>query len=131
MTDNTDPTNAPGTEAARDGYATASKSLQNFAAEMQRMSKEAMDHTARVAEKLRNAKTVEEAVTIQTSFMQQSFASYADYTRRFSELMMAMPMEFAKQGQAAFLKGSEAVSKKAEQAGEQIQRAASTSTRQG
>ena len=66
---------------------------------------------------------MEEIVSIQTGFMQQSFSTYADYTKKLSELMMSMPAEIAKQGQTAFQQGSQAFTKAAEQTGEQIKQA--------
>lgn len=123
MADPTDQRSPSGVDAAMSGYASASKSLQSFASEIQRLSKDALDNTSQLMEKLRNAKTLEETVSIQTSFMQQSLASYADYTRRFSELMMTMPMELAKQGQSAFQQGTDTMTKATAQAGEQIQKA--------
>jgi phasin family protein len=111
MADPTDIRNAPGAEAAMHGFSTTTKSLQDFASEVQRMSKDSMNSTSEMMEKLRGAKTMEEVVTIQTSYMQQSFSHYADYTRRLSELMMTLPKEFAKQGQAAYKQGTDALNK--------------------
>lgn len=90
MADPIDPRSAPGIDAAVSSFTTASKSLQTFATEMQRMSKESFDHTTQLMDKLRTVKSIEDVVSIQTSFLQQSFANYADYTRRFSELMMTL-----------------------------------------
>ena len=118
MADPTDFRNTPGAEAAMNGLSTATKSLQGFASEVQRMSKDSMNHTSAMMEKLRGAKTMEEVVAIQTAYMQQSFSNYADYTRRLSELMMTLPMEFAKQGQTAYKQGADAVNKATETAKE-------------
>ena len=118
-----DKTTAPGVETAMAGFTNASKSMQTFASEIARMSKESMDHTAQLVEKLRGAKTIEEVVSIQTSFMQQSFSNYADYTRRFGELVTMLPLEMAKQARTAMQKGTEAVAKSAEDAGHQVQHA--------
>lgn len=115
--------NIPGTDAAKNSFSAASQSFQGFATEVQRMSKEAIEQTTHTLEKLRGAKSMEEVVSIQTAFLQQSFSSYADYTRRFSELMMSMPMEFARQGRSAFQQGADAASKATEQAGQQIREA--------
>lgn len=115
--------NAPGADATMASYSSATKSMQTLATEMQRMSKESFDATTQLVEKLRNAKTLEEVVAIQTTFMQQSFTSYADYTRRFSEVMLALPMELARQGRSAFQQGSEAMTKATHEAGEQVQKA--------
>lgn len=123
MSDPNDPRSVPGMGAPMDGFSTAQKSMQSFASEVQRMSKDSLDHTTRAMEKLRGAKTMEEVVSIQTGFMQQSFANYADFTRRYSELMMALPMELAKQSRSAFQQGTDALKKVAEQTGEQIQKA--------
>jgi hypothetical protein len=110
----------PGGEAIANSMSAATKSFQGFAAEVQRMSKESIEQTTQTMDKLRNAKTLEEVIAIQTGYMQQSFASYADYTRRMSELMMSMPMEMAKHGRAAFQEGAEAAKKATEQVSEQF-----------
>lgn len=123
MADTAEPNMAAGFEAASTTFSTATRSVQGLASEMQRMSKEQMEAASELMEKLRGAKTLEELVTIQTSFMQKSFMSYADYTRRFGEMMMSVPMEFAKQGQTAFNRGVNEVAKTAEQVGDQAQKA--------
>jgi phasin family protein len=115
--------NAKGFEAAMSGFSVASRSIQTFAAELTRMSKESMEHTTQLVEKLRGAKTLEEVVSIQSAFMQQSFASYADYTRRFGEMLTALPLDMAKQGRAAMQQGTETVAQNVEQAGHQVEHA--------
>ena len=115
MTD-MDPRNAP-------GYATMTNGLQTFASEMQRMSKDAMDQTTQHMERLRGARSMEDVVSIQTAFLQQSFNTYSDYTRRFSELMMTLPMELARQGQSAFQQGTRNMTQAAEQVGEEAKHA--------
>ena len=111
------------TETAMSGFSTVSKSMQSITSEIQKMSKDSMDQASQHMEKLRGAKSMEEIVSIQTSFMQQSFTTYADYTKRLSEMMMTMPMELAKQGQAAFQQGKDTMTKATEQAGEQFKQA--------
>lgn len=111
----------PGFDSAMTGYSAATKSMQDFASEFQRMSKESIESTSQLMEKLRGAKTMEEMMSIQTSFMQHSFSSYANYTRRLSEMMMAMTMDFAKQSRSAVQQGTDAFSKATEQAGHQAQ----------
>ncbi len=123
MTDPTDMKNIPGYDSAASNYSAASKSMQSFASEMQKMSKDTMDSTTQLMDRLRGAKTVEDVVSIQTSFMQQSFSKYADFTRRFSELMMAVPMEMAKNSRSAIQQGTDAMQRAGEQATEQMQRA--------
>ena len=122
MPDSNDFKSVPGTDAAMNSMSIASKSLQSFASELQRMSKDTMNQTSEMMEKLRGAKTMEDLVAIQTSYVQQSFSQYADYTKCLSELMMAVPMEFAKQGRSAFQQGVGTMTKAAEQAGDQVQK---------
>lgn len=122
MADMTDPKTVPGYDAAANSMSTASKSMQNFASELQRVSKDQMDATSQLMEKLRGAKTMEEVVSLQSGFMQQSFANYAEYTRKIGEMMMNVPMAFAKQSQSAFQQGVGAMTKATESAGEQIQK---------
>ncbi len=109
-----------GMDKAMAGMSEASKSMQTFATELTKMSKDNLDSTTKLMEKLRGAKSVEEVVSLQTSFMQQSFASYTDYTRRISEMMMKLPMEMMKQSQSALQKGAETMKRTTDQAGEQI-----------
>ena len=124
MADTMDPRKMPGADAAMNSMSTAAKSLQSFASEVQRMSKDSMTQTSEMMEKLRGAKSMEDLVGIQTNYMQQSFSQYADYTRRLSELMMAVPMEFAKQGRGAFQQGADAMTKAGDKIGEQMHKAA-------
>ncbi len=123
MTDPSDPKTIPGADAAANSFATASKSMQSFASEMQRMTSDSIENTTKMMEKLRGAKTMEDVVQIQTQYMQQSFAAYADYTRKFSEMMMGVPMEMAKQGRTALQQGTEAMTKATGQVTENMQRA--------
>ena len=120
MTDPTDMKSMPGYESAAANYQAMSKSMQTFASEMQKMSKESMDAATTLMEKMKGAKTVEDVVSIQTSFMQQSFSKYADFTRKFSEMMMAVPMEIAKNSKTAMQQGTEAMTRAGEQAGEHM-----------
>ena len=111
------------TDTAMSGFTTVSKSMQSITSEIQKMSKDSMDQASQHMEKLRGAKSMEEVISIQTGFMQQSFTTYADYTKRLSEMMMTLPMELAKQGQTAFQQGKDAMTKATEQAGEQFKQA--------
>lgn len=106
------------------GFGLATKSIQTFATEVARLSKESVDETTQLVEKLRSAKTIEDVVSIQTSYVQQSFSKYADYTRRIGELFTALPLEIAKQSQAVLHKTSENITKAADQAGHQLQQGA-------
>lgn len=118
--------NIPGADAAMGGYATGTKTLQTFASEVQRMSKESMEQTTALMEQLRSAKSMEEVVSIQTTFLQKSFSNYAENTRRFSELMMTLPMELARQGQAAFQQNTERMTQAAQRFGDEAQKAGET-----
>ena len=131
MADSNDFKSVPGADAAMNNMSLASKSLQSFASELQRMSKDSMNQTSEMMEKLRGAKTMEDLIAIQTSYVQQSFSQYADYTKRLSELMMTMPMELAKQGRSAFQQGASAMTKATEQAGDQMQKAGEQFKQQG
>ena len=131
MADINDMKSVPGADAAMNNMSLATKSLQSFASELQRMSKDTMNQTSEMMEKLRGAKTMEDLVAIQTSYVQQSFSQYADYTKRLSDLMMAVPMEMAKQGRGAFQQGVGAMTKATEQAGDQAQKMGEQFTQRG
>ena len=123
MTDPTDMRGAPGYDNAMNSFSAASKSLQTFANEVQRMGKESVDKTTQLMDKMRAAKTMEDVLSVQTNFMQHSFAMSAEYTRRFSELMMTLPMEMARNTRDAFQKGTDAMQKTGEQVGSETQKA--------
>ena len=123
MSDPTDMKNIPGYDSATSNFAAVTRSMQSFASEMQKMSKDAMESTTQMMDRLRSAKTVEDVVSIQTNFIQQSFSKYADYTRRVSDLMMAVPMELAKNSRTAFQQGTDAMQRAGENAADQMQRA--------
>ena len=123
MADPSDIRNAPGYESAQNNFSAVTKSVQSFATEMQRASKETMESASQLMEHLRGAKTVEDIVSIQTNFMQHSFSQYTDFTRRMSELMVSVPMEMAKNSKSAFQQGSDAMKRAGEQMGEKMQQA--------
>jgi phasin family protein len=120
----TDSNNAHKPADLAGGFGIASKSVQTFASEVARLSKETVDETTQLVEKLRAAKTLDEVVSIQTAYVQQSFSKYADYTRRIGELFTSLPLEIAKQSQSALQKTTEAVTKATDRASQQVQQGA-------
>ena len=130
MTDPTDMRGTPGYDNAMNSFGAASKSLQDFTSEVQRMGKESLEKTTQLMEKMRSAKTMEDVISVQTSFMQQSFAMSADYTRRFGELMMTLPMEMARNSRDAMQKGTDAMQKAGEKVGSEMQKAGEQFTQQ-
>lgn len=76
-------------QAGGDAMASASKSLQAFAEETQRVAKQSLDEATAVIDKLRGAKSMQDIVALQTTFLQQSMTRYTEYTRRMTELMTA------------------------------------------
>lgn len=123
MTDPTDLRGAPGYDSAMNSFSAASKTLQSFADEVQRMGKETYEKNTEMMEKLRSARTMEDVFSIQSNVMQQSFSMSAEYTRRFGELMMKLPMELARNARDAMQQGTEAMKKAGEQAGQEMQKA--------
>ena len=124
MSDPIDMRKLPGADAAAETFSTVSKSIQSITSEIQKLSKDSMDQATQLMEKLRTAKSMEDIVSIQSSFMQTSFSTYADYTKRMSEMMMSVPVELAKQSQSAFQQGKQAMTEAAEKTGEQMRNAA-------
>ena len=119
-----DMSNVPGADAAAASLSTVTKSIQTMTEEIQKLSKDSMEQTSQLMEKLRGAKSMEEIVSIQTSFVQHSFTTYVDYTKRMGEMMMSVPLELAKQGQSAFQQGKQTMTDAAERTGEQMKNAA-------
>jgi hypothetical protein len=106
------------------GFGIASKSIQTFATEVARLSQETGDETVQLIEKLRDAKSLDEVVSIQSAYVKQSFSNYADYTRRVGELFASLPLEMVKQSQSTLQKTAEAVTKTTDLASQQMQQGA-------
>jgi hypothetical protein len=109
---------AAGIDLAASSVSTASKNLQAFATEIAEMSKESFDHATQALEKLRNARSMDEVVSIQTSFLKEAFEHSAQRTRRFSELVTAFPLEFTKTYQDTLAKCVNAAIQSTEAAGQ-------------
>ena len=129
MTDAADPRSTPEYASTANSISAATKTLQTFADEVQRMGKETYDKNISMVEKLRSARTMEDVFSIQSNFMQQSFTMSSEYTRRFGELMMKLPMEMASNAREAMQQGTEAMRKAGEQAGRDMHKAGEQFTR--
>lgn len=99
---------ASGIDAAVSGVAATSKRLQALAGEIAQMSKESFDHATETVEKLRQAHGVEEILAIQASFVKEAFEHAAQHTRKFTELITAVPMELSKTYHDAWKKSVDA-----------------------
>jgi hypothetical protein len=108
----------PGISAVTNSVAVATRSFQAFAGEMQRLSSDAVEQTTLTMNKLRGAKTVEEVIAIQTAHLRNFFASYVDHARRFNELMVALPSDFAKEARGAVQQGADAAGEAVHRAGD-------------
>lgn len=89
---------------AANSVSAASKNLQAFASEIAEMSRESLEHATNTMEQLRNARGMSEILAIQTSFVRESFEHIARHTRKFSELLAALPIEMTKTYQEAWSK---------------------------
>ncbi|WP_395666940.1 phasin family protein [Methylocella sp.] len=70
--------------------------LQSFATECAAMSRQSLDHATETAEKLRQARGVTEMLAIQTQYVRECFENFTQHSRRFAELLAAMPIEMGK-----------------------------------
>lgn len=93
-----------GTEMAMSGVEAASKNMQMLTSELAEMSKQSFEHATQTLEKLRNARTMDEVLAIQTDFVKEAVEHVVQHTRRLGELMSSGPMEMMKTYQEAMLK---------------------------
>ncbi|HYP57914.1 MAG TPA: phasin family protein [Beijerinckia sp.] len=107
-----------GVDAAVESVNAASKNFQVLANELAQMSKQSFEHATQAVEKLRNARSLEEVLAIQTNFVKESFEQAAQRTRRLGELVPAFPMELAKTYQDAVLKSFNAAVQTTEAVGQ-------------
>ncbi len=106
-------------------WAATSQKIQAFTAEIAEMSKTSYEHSLQTMEKLRSAKSLEELLSIQSGFVQDSFESLSQRSRKLSEMMSSMPLEMAKTYRDAMMKAAEAAMQTTRKATEKFQEAAS------
>jgi hypothetical protein len=104
-------------DSATDGVSAASRNLHAFASEIAEMSKQSLEHATETLEKLRGARGMSEILAIQTGFVREAFEHIAQHTRKFSELLTALPIEMTKTYQDAWTKSISAAVRTSEEAG--------------
>jgi phasin family protein len=82
---------------------TASQQVQAVACEWLEISKQAFEHASQTLEKLRAARSIEEIVAIQASYVREAFENAGNHARKFGEIMSGFPNEFTKTYQDAWL----------------------------
>jgi hypothetical protein len=92
--------NRSGAESAAElnaaSVSAATRNLQAFAAEINEMSRQSIEHTTETIEKLRNAHGMAEVLAIQSSYVREAMEHVLQHTRKFSELLTAFPLELSK-----------------------------------
>lgn len=107
-----------GSEWASDTMSTATKNMQSFANELAQMSKKSIEHASSTMEKLRDAKSFEELVSIQTSFMREALEAATQRTRRLGEMMTTLPLEMTRAYQDAMNRATDSAMKTTRAVGE-------------
>ena len=106
-------------ERGNEAVSTATQALQSFTAECAAMSRQSLDHATETVEKLRQAHGVSEMMTIQTQYLRECFENFTQHSRRFAELLAAMPLEMGKTYSDIWTRNMESVADAAKSAGEQ------------
>ncbi|HUI20820.1 MAG TPA: phasin family protein [Methylocella sp.] len=83
-------------DTAADAMNSMSKNIQAIAGEIFEISKQSFEHTTRAMEELRQARGMDEVLTIQMKFVREALEHAAQHTRKFSELMTVFPAEMTK-----------------------------------
>lgn len=103
------------------GFTTATKNMQVIAGEIAKMSMDSYENSAQLIEKLRDAKSWDDIVAIQTGYMKTAYENFASRTQKLSEIMGTMPQEMARTYTQLFnqgKQGAEAAGEAAQEAGE-------------
>ena len=72
------------------------KTIQAFASETARMSRQALDRTTRHIERLRKAHSMEEVASIQMDFAKESLEHAEQHSQKLCEMLAAFPLKMAK-----------------------------------
>jgi len=114
-----------GMDWAASQWTATSQKVQAFTGEIADMSKQSYEQALQTMEKLRGAKSLEELLSIQSGFVQESFENLSQRSRKLSEMMSSMPLEMAKTYREAMLKAADAAMDTTRKATEKFQEAAS------
>ena len=109
---------ASGTEWATETWSVASKNMQAFAGELAQMSKKSIEQASTTMEKLRDAKSLEDLMSIQTTFMREAMESATQRTRRLGEMMTTLPLEITRAYQDAMHRATDTAMKTTRAVGE-------------
>jgi phasin family protein len=96
----------------------ATRNLQAFAAEINEMSRQSIEHTSETIEKLRSARGLAEVLAIQSGYVRQAVEHVLQHTRRISELLTSLPLELSKSYAEVWSKSMTTAIKTTEEAGE-------------
>lgn len=110
-------TNAAGDLAAAAIFA-STRNLQAFAAEMNEMSRQSVEHASETIEKLRGARGLTEVLAIQSGYVREALEHAMRHTRRLGELMASVPLEMSKSCGEAWSKSMKTAMKTTEEASE-------------
>ncbi len=106
------------TELNAIGASAATRNLQAFAAEINEMSRQSIEHTTETLEKLGHARGVAEVLAIQTSYMREAVEHVLQHTRKLSELLTSFPLELSKSYAEVWSRSVKSAIKSTEEAGE-------------
>lgn len=109
---------ASGLDWSTETWTMASKNLQGFASEIGQMSKQSFEHASATVEKLREAKSFEELMSIQATFLRDAMEAAAQRTRRLGEMMTTLPLEMTRAYQDALMKATDSAMRTTRAAGQ-------------
>lgn len=81
----------PANGVAIKGMTATLETIQAFAREIAQMSEQALDRTAEQIDKLRKAKSMEEAASIEKEFVKESLDHAVQHTRKFVLMLATFP----------------------------------------
>ena len=94
------------------------RKAQEIAGEFARISEENLNAGSKAAERLRDAKSLQDVTSIQSDLMKEFYETLSEHTRKIAEIASSTPKEMAQKYQEFFSAVSEAGSQATQQATE-------------
>jgi hypothetical protein len=98
------------------GYAHIGRKAQEIAGEFAKISEENIGAGSKAAERLRDAKSLQDITSIQTDLMKASYETLSEHCRKIAEIAASTPKEMAEKYQEFFAAMTEAGGKATQQA---------------
>ncbi len=98
------------------GFAHMGRKAQEIVGEFAKLSEENISVSSKAAERLRDAKNLQDLTSIQTDMLKESYETLSEHARKIAEIASSTPKEMAQKYQEFFSAVTEAGSQATQQA---------------